>query len=168
MIIRNESKADYEAISDLNYMAFLNHPQHAPGALPREHEIVNGLRAAGALALSLVAEDDGVIVGHVAFSEVLIDGASVSWYGLGPVAVHPTRQRQGIGSALIKAGIAELRQRGARGIALVGDPGYYVRFGFSADPDLVMEGIPPQYVLVLPLEFPKDKGRLSFHAAFGE
>ncbi len=112
MNIRHEQNGDIDAISDLVYTAFLNHPQHAPGAPPHEPQLVIALRAAGALALSLVAEDGGSIVGHIAFSEVLIDGKSVCWYGGGPLAVHPSRQRQGIGSTLIKQGIAELRERG--------------------------------------------------------
>jgi len=166
LIIRSECGPDWDAIGEVVHAAFLNHPQHAPGALPHEPRLVKDLRAAGALSLSLVAEDGGVTVGHVAFSEVLIDGQRGGWYGLGPVAVHPSRQRQGIGSALINQGIAELRERGARGIALVGDPGYYTRFGFSADPDLVLDGVPPQYFLALPLAMPKEQGTVTFHPAF--
>ncbi|MBW7864966.1 MAG: N-acetyltransferase [Candidatus Hydrogenedentes bacterium] len=166
MFIRPETEQDHQAISDLVYAAFLNHPVHAPGALPTEHTIVNGLRAAGALSLSLVAEESGEIVGHIAFSEVLIDGEKAGWYGLGPVAARPGCQRRGIGSALINQGIGALRERGARGIALVGDPGYYVRFGFAPDPELVLEGVPPEYFLVLSLAFPKAAGKVTFHAAF--
>jgi putative acetyltransferase len=165
--IRPEYDRDLDAISQLVYTAFLNHPQHAPGALPKEHNIVNELRATGALSVSLVAEDDGVIIGHIALSEVLIDGKSAGWYGGGPLAVHPSRQRQGIGSALVNRGIQTLQERGARGVALVGDPNYYARFGFKPDPELVMTGVPPEYVLVLPLESPTPVGSISFHAAFG-
>jgi putative acetyltransferase len=165
--IRSECESDLDAINDLVYKAFLNHPKHVPGALPTEHTIVKGLRASGALSVSLVAEDNGVIVGHIAFSGVLIDGESVGWYGGGPLAVHPSRQRQGIGSALIDRGISALRERGAHGVALVGDPKYYARFGFKPDSDLLITGVPPEYVLVLPLEMPKPAGNISFHAAFG-
>jgi len=167
LIIRHERESDFDAISDLVYAAFLNHPHHAPGALPHEPKLVTDLRAAGALSLSLVAEEDGAIVGHVAFSEVLVDGRQADWYGVGPLAAHPSRQRQGIGSALMRQGIAELRERGARGFALVGDPDYYVRFGFKADPDLVLEGIPPEYFVVLPTDTEKPKGQVTFHPAFG-
>lgn len=167
MQIRHECDTDHDAISKLLYEAFFNHPQHEPGAPPTEHEIVNHLRAHGALALSIVGEDRGVIVGHIAFSEVRIDGQNVGWYGLGPVAAHPTRQRQGIGSALINQGISELRERGARGIVLVGDPEYYTRFGFVADPELLLPGVPPQYFLALPLAAPKPCGIVTFHSAFG-
>lgn len=168
MQIRHERDSDFPLITDLVYVAFTDHPQHAPGAEPTEHMIVLRLRAAGALALSLVADDAGEIVGHIAFSEVLLDGRqSAGWYGIGPVAVHPSRQRKGIGSALIRAGIAELQSHGAHGIALVGDPEYYVRFGFKPDPDLILAGVPPEYFLILPLVEPKATGTVSFHAAFG-
>ncbi|HPO15635.1 MAG TPA: N-acetyltransferase [Candidatus Hydrogenedentes bacterium] len=168
MYIRQEQEQDIDTIHEVIYAAFLNHPQHTPGTLPHEPKLVNILRASGGLSLSLVAEDNGSIVGHIAFSEVLIDGKHSGWYGLGPVAVHPSRQRQSIGSALINQGIGALRERGARGIALVGDPDYYERFGFTADPELALEEVPPQYFLALPLAFPKDKGNVSFHPAFIE
>lgn len=167
MNIRPECDSDLDAISHLVYTAFMNHPQHAPGALPTEHNIVDNLRAAGALFVSLVAEDNGVIIGHIAMSEVLIDGRSDGWYGGGPLAVHPSRQRQGIGSSLVDRGIQALRERGARGVALVGDPKYYGRFGFGPAPELVLPGVPPEYFLVLPLELPMPAGSVSFHAAFG-
>ncbi len=167
MNIRPECENDFDAINDLVYTAFLNHPHHAPGALPTEHTIVKTLRAAGALSVSLVAEEDGGIIGHIALSEVLIDGKSAGWYGGGPLAVQPPRQRQGIGSALIERGIMALRERGARGVALVGDPNYYGRFGFEPTPELVLPGVPPEYFLVLPLELPMPSGSVSFHAAFG-
>jgi putative acetyltransferase len=164
--IRHETASDIDAISEVVYAAFLNHPGHAPGTPPNEPRLVKELRAAGALALSLVAEDNGAIVGHIAFSEVLIDGRNVCWYGIGPLAVQPARQRQGIGSALLKQGIAELKERGARGFALAGDPMYYCRFGFAADPELVLEGMPPQYFLVLQLESVREKGTVTYHSAF--
>ena len=167
MNIRPECGSDLDAINELVYTAFLNHPQHAPGALPTEQDIVRKLRSAGALSVSLVAEDGGVIVGHIALSEVLIAGRTAGWYGGGPLAVHPARQRQGIGSSLVARGIEALRKQGARGVALVGDPGYYGRFGFAPVPELVLPGVPPEYFLVLPLELPAPAGVVSFHAAFG-
>lgn len=167
MQIRHENAADCEAIGKLVYAAFLNHPQHEPGSYPPEPGIVTNLRNSGALALSAVAEDDGVVVGHIAYSEVLIDGQNRGWYGLGPVAVAPTRQGQGIGSVLIRQSIAELREQGARGIALAGEPEFYKRFGFRNDSTLTLHGVLPQYFLVLPLETPVPCGTVTFHAAFG-
>jgi putative acetyltransferase len=97
MIIRNERESDVEAISDVTKAAFENHPhsQHT------EQFIVNALRVANALTISLVAEVDGKVVGHIAFSPVTISDGSHNWYGLGPISVLPECQRQGIGKSLI-------------------------------------------------------------------
>lgn len=167
MQIRHEHEGDPASISRLIRAAFTGHPHHALGAEPIEPMIVEALRAAGALSLSLVAKDEEGIVGHIAFSEVLVGGIRVGWHGLGPVCVHPRRQRQGIGAMLVEQGIAAIRQRGARGIVLLGEPGYYGRFGFRADPSLVLEGVPAEYFLALPLGTPVPAGKVSYHAAFG-
>ena len=167
MNIRPERREDIDAIDRLVYTAFLDHPQHAPGAPPTEHNIVKNLRAAQALALSLVAKEDGAIVGHIALSEVLIDGEDRGWHGGGPLAVLPSRQRCGIGAALLRQAIAEMRERGARGVVLVGEPAYYGRFGFKSEPGLVLEGVPPEYVLALTLAPPAPTGKIRFHPAFG-
>lgn len=96
MIIRRETPQDIDAIYRLTADAF------APLAMSdgSEPDIINGLRDNGALRVSLVAEEDGKIVGHGALSPVTIKGHS-NWFGLGPIAVHPERQKQGIGSALM-------------------------------------------------------------------
>lgn len=96
MIVRPEQARDVPAIRALLYAAFENHPHHAPGSPPTEHLIVDGLRAAGALTLSLVAEEGGQVIGHIAFSPVLVSQAACDWYGLGPVAVLPGMQLQGV------------------------------------------------------------------------
>ena len=128
--------------------------------------IVERLRSAGALTISLVAEEDGHIVGHVAFSPVTLSAGEKDWYGLGPVSVRPDRQKQGIGSALIREGMERLRVLGAQGCVLVGDPGYYNRFGFTADPALKVTDVPPEYFLVLPLQGPVPSGIVAFHPGF--
>ena len=167
MSIRPERSDDIDAIDRLVHAAFLDHPQHAPGAPPTEHNIVKNLRAAQALALSLVAEEDGAIVGHIALSEVLIDGADAGWHGGGPLAVLPSHQRRGIGAALVRQAVAEMRERGARGVVLVGDPADSGRFAFTPEPGLVLEGVPPEYVLALTLAPPTPAGTVRFHPAFG-
>ena len=86
--------------------------------------------AGGELTVSLVAETDG-LVGHVAFSPVLIADGSAGWYGLAPVAVLPEWQRRGVGAALIRRGLAILGARGAAGCVVLGDPAYYGRFGYN-------------------------------------
>lgn len=137
-----------------------------------EAAVVAGLRAAGALTLSLVATgprgEDGEIWGHVAFSPVTVDGADCGWYGLGPVSVWPERQRGGVGQGLIREGLSRLRALGAGGCVLTGDPGYYRRFGFENDPGLRYAGAPAWAFQCLTLSGPRPSGQVRFHPAFGD
>jgi putative acetyltransferase len=160
--IRTEQPADIEAIFEVTKAAFRGH-SHSRGT---EQLIVNVLRGVGALTVSLVAELDGKIVGHIAFSPVKISDGSTGWYALGPVSVAPLHQGRGIGSALVRAGLEELKQRGARGCVLVGNPDFYNRFGFASRPDLSIEGVPPEFVLALPLGGTAASGRIFLHDAF--
>ena len=162
MIIRNEVESDIEAIGQVTEAAFatLAISQHT------EQFIIKALRAAGALTVSLVAEIDGNVVGHVAFSPVTISDGNPHWYGLGPVSVLPKHQRQGIGTALINEGLSLLKARGAQGCVLVGDPAYYKRFGFRNLPVLTLEGVPQQYFLALPCGGEPARGAVVFHSAF--
>lgn len=169
MNIRTETTADHNSIETLTYHAFENHPHHAPGAKPTEHLIINKLRDAGALTLSLVAEDETGIIGHIAFSPVTIGGAASKWYGLGPVSVSPERQGEGIGGQLIKTGMAKIKAQGAEGVVLLGEPAYYGRFGFKADTNLTLAGVPAAYFLVHPLgdnETAVPTGEVAYHQAF--
>ncbi len=161
-MIRPETPADQEAISQLLIEAFADHPY----SHHTEHLIVEGLRRAGALTVSLVAEVDGQVAGHVAFSPVQIDGKDCEWFALGPVAVTPGLQRRGIGRQLIEAGLAALGRRGAAGCVVVGDPVYYRRFGFRHDPGLTMDGVPPEVFMSLPITGPSPRGPVSHHPAF--
>jgi len=161
MEIRPELPGDQSAIAQVVTAAFLE-AEHSGG---NEPEIVDLLRTAGTLSVSLVATEDERIIGHVAFSPVAIDGRSDGWFGLGPVAVEPRRQREGIGRALIEAGIAELRQRGAKGCVVLGDPAYYARFGFAADPGLCLPGVPAEYFQGLPFDGQSCSGVVSYQPA---
>lgn len=162
VFIRPETANDAAVIRDINIAAFANHPfSHQT-----EHLIVDALREAGALELSLVTEVDGSVVAHIAFSRATIGDDSSDWYLLGPVAVMPDRQQQGVGSALVERGIAELRSRGASGCALVGDPGFYDRFGFAPCAGVTCEGVPDEYVLCLPFVGQVPLGELHHHRAF--
>jgi putative acetyltransferase len=114
----------------------------------------------------LVAVSDGEVIGNVVFSDVTIDGVT-GWVGLGPVSVKPERQRNGIGSALIAAGLDRMRAAGSVGCVLVGDSGYYGRFGFKAAPGLRYDGVPDEYVLALPFGGALPTGTIVFHPAFG-
>lgn len=162
MIIRNETESDIEAIERVTAAAFENHPC----SRGTEPFIIRALRAAGALTLSLVAEEEGERVGHVAFSPVEIAGRRCGWYGVGPLSVLPGRQRRGIGQALVLEGLSRLRSAGAKGCALVGDPDYYRRFGFRNLPELIHEGIPQKYFLALPLGEDRAQGVVVFHEGF--
>ncbi|MBA4012647.1 MAG: GNAT family N-acetyltransferase [Phenylobacterium sp.] len=132
-----------------------------------EARVIDALREAGALAISLVAVDvDGEVVGHIAFSPVRIDGRPGDWYGLGPVSVAPGLQRRGVGSALILQGLDRLRELQAGGCVLLGDPNYYSRFGFVSDPALTYQGKPNRYFQRLVLGTSGRTGDVSFHPAF--
>lgn len=163
MRIKRESNEDREAVSDLIARAFLN-AEHSDGT---EASIVDALRAAGALTISLVATEGASIVGHVAFSPVTIDGAHGGWFGLGPVAVHPAWQGRGVGRELIEAGLAKLQDRGALGCVVLGDPAYYARFGFRADPALRLPNVPPMYFQQLTFGGDQPTGTAQYHKAFG-
>jgi len=162
MIIRNETKFDIEAISEITIAAFrtLAISNHT------EQFIINALRDANVLIISLVAEIDGKVVGHIAFSPITISDGSLNWYGLGPVSVSPESQKQGIGKALVNEGLSLLKDMGGQGCALVGDPTYYKQFGFKNIPDLIHEGIPQEVFLVLPFDKKIPQGTVVFHKGF--
>ncbi len=162
MIVRKETDADIEAITQVTIAAFrtLAISKHT------EQFIIRALRDAGALTVSLVAEIDGRVVGHIAFSPVTISDGSIGWYGLGPVSVLPEYQKQGIGKSLIGEGLSLLKELGGRGCALVGDPNYYGRLGFRNYPQLVHEGIPQEVFFVLPFTENVPQGIVKFHEGF--
>lgn len=163
MIIRLETSTDAAAIRTVTEAAFAS-AEHSSGT---EAAIVEALRGDGVLTLSLVAADDGACIGHAAFSPVTIGGAEGGWFGLGPVSVRPDRQRRGVGTALIRAGLERHGAQGARGCVVLGSPVYYRRFGFVADPAIRLEGVPPQYVQRLVLTGVAPQGLVAYHAAFG-
>ena len=162
MLIRPETSIDYLAVQTINIDVFAHHPfSHQT-----EHLIVKALRDSNALTISLVAEDQGLVVGHIAFSPALINGADLNWFTLGPVAVTPDRQNQGIGSLLIKDGLNALHQRGAHGCLLVGDPNYYKRFGFVHSQILGVQAVPAEYFMCLSFTNEIPEGVVTFHPAF--
>lgn len=162
MIIRPETHNDFEAIYQLTADAF------APLAFSdgSEPEIINRLRDADALSYSLVAEENGTIIGHVALSPIAIKGQE-NWFGLGPIAVVPARQKQGIGTALMNRALDELAQIKAGGCALVGNPDYYGRFGFLSNGALTYFDTPTQYVQFKVLNGTEPRGEITYHKAFG-
>jgi putative acetyltransferase len=162
MIIRKETALDIEAITQVTISAF----RTLPISNHTEQFIIKALRTEGALTLSLVAEIEGRVVGHIAFSPITISDGTKDWYGLGPVSVLPEYQKQGIGKAIINEGLSLLKDMGGQGCALVGDPNYYKRFGFKNYPELVHEGIPQEFFLVLPFTEKIPKGTVVFHEGF--
>jgi putative acetyltransferase len=162
MQIRLERPEDATTIHALTDTAF----KGMPFSDDTEASVIDALRAAGALTLSLLATQGGEIVGHIAFSPVTINGEAGDWYGLGPVSVWPDRQRQGIGQALIREGLQRLKSIGAGGCVLLGNPAYYGRFGFENDPDLRHAGAPPEAFQCLTLNGPRPRGEVSFHPGF--
>lgn len=106
------------------------------------------------------------MIGHIAFSPVTIADGTPHWYGLGPISVLPTYQRQGIGKALIRAGLSRLQAMNAQGCCLVGHPDYYPKFGFKNIPSLVHEGVPQEVFFALPFGAHTPQGVVTFHAGF--
>ena len=162
IVVRPERAGDEAAIGALTTAAFAGKP-YSDGS---EAAIIEQLRADGVLTLSLIAEEHGEIVGHVAFSPVTIEGES-GWYGLGPVSVAPGRQRGGIGSGLIVTGLTQLKTTGAKGCVVLGDPAYYGRLGFVHDPQLCYPGPPPEYFQVLAFGGSVPRGEVRYAPAFG-
>jgi putative acetyltransferase len=162
MWIRTETRTDHAAIDEVLGAAFAQ----APGGGQVERRIVEALRKDGALSLSLVADIDGRIAGYIAFSPVVIGGTAKGWHGLGPVAVAPGDQQHGIGSALVLAGIAELERLRAGGCVVLGEPGYYSRFGFRQLPELRYPDAPAEYFMALPLGEDTARGEVAYHRAF--
>jgi len=161
--IRDEASGDAAAIRAVTLAAF----RDMPYSEQTEAAIVDALRAAGALAISLVATEGDAVVGHVAVSPVTIAGTEApGWYGLGPLSVRPDRQRRGIGTALMRAVVERLRTRGARGCVLVGHPAYYARFGFGDTGGLGYPGVPSGYFRALAFADEVPAGIVAFHPGF--
>jgi putative acetyltransferase len=154
MIIRPEKAEDSSHVRRINEQAF---------GQPLEADLVDKLRHACRDALSLVADDSG-IVGHILFTPVVIESESrrIAGMGLAPMAVLPNRQRQGIGSQLVNRGLDILREGRCPFVVVVGHPEYYPRFGFERASlhRLVSqwEGVPDEAFMVLILDVPAMAG----------
>jgi putative acetyltransferase len=160
--IRKETAADTTAIQAVTISAFLK----APHTSHTEQFIVEALRKAGLLTISLVADAEGTVIGHVAVSPVSISDFASGWFGLGPISVVPEHQGRGVGSRLMQEALRTLREQGAAGCVLLGEPGYYSRFGFRADPNLILPDVPPEYFQAISLDSSRPHGTVSYHEAF--
>jgi putative acetyltransferase len=162
ILIRDETKEDAAVITEVTVAAF----ESMEISSHTEQFIIEALRSAKALTLSLVAEVDGRVVGHIAFSPVAISDGTKNWYGLGPVSVLPMYQRMGIGKALIWEGLSRLKDLGAKGCCLVGHPEYYRKFGFENVAGLVHEGVPQEVFFALSFDGRFPHGIVTFHEGF--
>jgi putative acetyltransferase len=160
--IRPETPADIATIEAVTVTAFLD----APHADHTEQLVVAALRAARALSISLVAEINGTVVGHVAVSPVSISDGSTGWFGLGPISVRPEFQGQGIGTHLMQEALRLFRERLAAGCVVLGDPGYYSRFGFRPEASLVLPDVPAAYFQAVSFGPSLPRGIVTYHAAF--
>jgi putative acetyltransferase len=120
--VRPETAEDRAAVRTVNERAF---------GRTAEADLVDALRDAGAAAVSLVAVEDGRLIGHILFSPVTVEGCEATLLGLAPMAVLPEAQRRGAGSLLVRAGLEACRRLGAAGVVVLGHPEYYPRFGFA-------------------------------------
>lgn len=162
IVIRPETSTDIKAITEVTVAAFesLEVSNHT------EQFIIEALRAAKALSVSLVAELDGRVVGHIAFSPVSVSDGTKNWYGLGPVSVLPQYQNIGIGKVLIQEGLSLLKEQGASGCCLVGHPEYYKKVGFHNVTGLGLEGVPQELFFALSFNGDYPQGKVTFHEGF--
>jgi len=165
MLIRQEQKGDWGAVYRINASAF---------DTTQEAELVNSLRNQASPIVSLLAEIDGQIVGHILFSPVSLSGYSnLAMMGLAPMAVAPDQQRKGIGSALVHAGLEQCCNLKTAAVVVLGHPEYYPRFGFLPSSKLNMDSqydVPEEVFMLLELEpgaLKGKTGRIEYHSAFG-
>ena len=163
--IRPEAPGDEAAIRGINESAF---------GRPEEARLVDALRARARPFVSLVAEADGAIAGHIVFTPVTLDGFTGLLLGLAPMAVSPDRQRNGVGSALINAGLDACKSLGAAAVVVLGHTAYYPKFGLvpAARFGLRCEyDVPPEAFMALelrPRALAGAAGTVRYHPAFAE
>jgi len=164
MPIRAERDNDRDAVHAVNVSAF---------ETPSEANLVDTLREQAQPVVSIVAEENGKVVGHIMFSAVSLSGyPDLKMMGLAPMAVVPEHQRQGIGSALVRAGLEQCRQLGSTAVVVLGHPGYYPRFGFSPSSRFGIDSeyeVPEEVFMAIELQpeaLSATTGRVKYHAAF--
>jgi putative acetyltransferase len=165
MLIRAEEPRDWAAVHAVNVSAF---------ETSEEASLVDALREQARPLVSLIAEDDGAIVGHIMFSPISLAGhPTLKIMGLAPMAVAPKHQRNGIGSALVRAGLDQCAQLGFGAVVVLGHPAYYPRFGFSSSTRYGIGceyDVPEEVFMVVELRagfLQGASGKVKYHAAFG-
>ena len=166
MIIRDERPVDVDSIRAVNLAAF---------ETTTEADLVDALRRRATPLFSLVAEDGANVVGHILFSPVtLASEPGLTLMGLAPMAVVPSRQRQGVGSSLVREGLDRCRQVNAAGVVVLGHPEYYPRFGFLPAARLFLRceyDVPEEVFMVRELREGAVcglSGTIRYHSVFGE
>jgi putative acetyltransferase len=166
MIIREERRVDVESIRAVNFEAF---------ETSTEADLVDALRGRATPLISLVAEDGANVVGHILFSPVTLESQlGLTLMGLAPMAVVPSRQRQGVGSGLVLEGLKRCRQVNAAGVVVLGHPEYYPRFGFVPAARLFLRceyDVPEEVFMVRELRegaLSGLSGTIRYHPVFGE
>jgi putative acetyltransferase len=164
MLIRAEKENDLAAVHSVNVAAF---------ETPSEANLVDALREQALPVVSLVAEENGGVVGHIMFSPVVLCGhPDAKVMGLAPMAVAPEHQRKGIGSKLVRAGLEQCRQLGFVAVVVLGHPEYYPRFGFSPASRFGIESeydVPKEVFMAMELQaeaLREKTGLVKYHAAF--
>ena len=163
--LRPESAADHAVVRTVNTRAF---------GRPGEADLVDALRRTATPFVSLVAEEADRVVGHICFTPVMVEtsGDDPLLMGLAPMAVLPEQQRQGIGSALVRAGLEACRALGADAVVVLGHPAYYPRFGFRPAEAFGLRciyDVPPDAFMALELRngaLDDVHGTVRYHAAF--
>ncbi len=165
MLIRAEDESDRAAVHAVNVSAF---------ETPSEANLVDSLRQQVRPVVSLVAEENGAVVGHIMLSPVSLSGhPDLKVMGLAPMAVAPEHQRKGIGSALVRAGLKQAKQLGFAAVVVLGHPKYYLRFGFSPSSRFSIDceyDVPEEAFMAMELRpeaLSGRTGRVKYHATFG-
>ena len=160
--VRPEAEGDAARIGAVVSAAFADAP-HADGD---EAALVERLRAGGDLALSLVAEDEEGMIGHIGFSPLTVGGESNGWMQLAPLAVVTHWRGEGVARSLIVRGIAELRERGAQGIGVLGEPALYEKFGFGPASGMILPADQQPFYRALALDGDLPRGEVRYADAF--
>ena len=160
--IRREEPSDIGAIDQVTRDAFAS----AAYSSGTESLIIKALRANGQLTVSLVAEEEGRVIGHIAVTPVAISSGGENWFGLGPVSVLPPKQGSGVGSCLIRTALDVLAELHAAGCVVLGEPSYYGRFGFRSDPRLQYLHAPAEYFQILSFTGKVPEGTVEYHDSF--
>jgi putative acetyltransferase len=164
MLIRAEKENDRDAVYAVNVSAF---------ETPSEANLVDTLREQAQPVVSLVAEKNGEVIGHIMFSPASLSGyPNLKVMGLAPMAVASKHQRKGIGAALVRAGLEQCRQLGFTAVVVLGHPEYYPRFGFSPSTQFGIDSeyeVPEEVFMAMELQpeaLSERTGRVKYHAVF--